>query len=109
MTANILLITSALPYLGFTGYDLWMHKHDRPVPKREHFLHAIILPLVILFLICASLGLNVYATIVVTIAFPCMIADELIYHQDLHAKEKLIHLLAGLSLMAFIVVWVWMT
>ncbi len=108
MTLNKILILASLPYLCFTAYDLWMHSHDRQVPRNEKIFHSIILPFVMLFLIAAVFGHTVLAIIALICAFPCMVIDELFYHQRLHIKERRIHYCAGASFVFFIGCWIWM-
>ncbi len=103
-----LLLILSIPYLSFTAYDLWMHKHDRQVPKVEKIFHAIILPCVFAFLFCAITSFTTIAIVALTLALPCMIVDEVVYHKRLHKKERRIHSLAGLSFISFVAYWIWM-
>jgi len=105
---NPTLFILALPYLGLAAYDLWMHNHERLVPKLERILHNVILPLIIAFIVLACFGFNQYAKVVMLICFPCMLIDEVVYHKDLHIKEKRVHQQAGLSLIVFTGYWLWM-
>jgi hypothetical protein len=93
--------------LSFTAYDLWMHKNDREVPRTEQIFHAIILPCVLIFISSAIAGYKIIAMIALALCLPCMIVDELIYHQHLHIKERRIHGLAGLSFISFVAYWIW--
>ena len=108
MTINLYLLLLAIPYLSFTSYDLWMHKHDRNVPQIEKILHGITIPSILVFLVFSIMSNTMIASIGLVIAFPCMLADELFYHKHLHIKEKKIHMLAGLSLIIYILAWLWM-
>jgi len=113
LTFNISLLLLSVPYLGFTSYDLWMHKHDRHVPQIEKILHAITVPCILTFLYFSIFDLTsanstTIASIALLITLPCMIADEVIYHKHLHKKEKTVHRLAGVSLITYIAYWLWM-
>jgi len=114
-TSTLILSLSATPYLALTAYDIYLHKNDRVVPKIEKILHTILFIFLPTFILFSILGYSLIAAAFATIALPIMIADELLYHQHLDKHEKIVHVLAGLSLFAFVTTWLaygdhpWMT
>lgn len=105
---RLLVLSVALaPYLGFVAIDAWMHEKARRVPMVEQCLHAGIALGVGAFFVAAFLGADTLAGILLLLSLPLMAADEIGFHGHLSKRERLVHLAEGLSLIAFVLVWLW--
>ena len=104
---SLIVRLAATPYAAIAGYDFWLHKSDRSVPKCERWLHGIILISVGLFIAFAAAGKTLMAALTLCILIPCAVADEVGYHGHLRLRERRIHIIGGLSLLALIGVWLW--
>jgi len=107
---RLLVLSIALaPYLGFVAIDAWMHEKARRVPRVEQWLHAAIALAIGTFFVLAFSGADIAAGILLLLSLPLMAVDEIGFHGHLSKRERLVHLAEGLSLIAFITVWLWMS
>jgi hypothetical protein len=105
---RLLLLSVALaPYLGFIAIDAWMHENARRVPTVEQWLHGGIALAIGSFFLAAFLGANTLAGILLALSLPLMAVDEVGFHGHLSRRERLVHLAEGLSLVIFVLVWLW--
>lgn len=105
---RLLALSLALtPYLGFVAIDAWMHEKARRVPRFEQWLHAGIALAIGAFFVAVFLGANILAGILLLVSLPLMATDELGFHGHLSRRERLVHLAEGLSLVLFVLVWLW--
>lgn len=104
---NSWVLPAAVPYLVIAGYDFWLHETDRQVPRAERLFHGVTIAGVAAFLISASFGWNVLATLAVIVLLFSATVDELKFHADLDPREKRLHFVGGAALALCIGVWLW--
>jgi hypothetical protein len=105
---RLLVLSLALtPYLGFVAIDAWMHEKARHVPTVEQWLHAGIALVIGAFFVAAFLGADILAGILLLLSLPMMATDEAGFHGHLSRRERLVHLAEGLSLIVFVLMWLW--
>jgi hypothetical protein len=105
---RLLVLSIALaPYLGFVAVDAWMHEKIRRVPKVEQWLHAGTALAIGAYFVAAFLDAEIFAGILLLLALPLMAVDEIGFHGHLSRRERLVHLAEGLSLIVFVLVWLW--
>jgi len=107
MSVNNWILPAAVPYLAIASYDFWLHETDRQVPRVEGMYHAVIAVGILIFLTTATLGWNLVATFALVILIGSAVMDELLFHGNLKAHEKRLHLFGGLALVFCIGVWLW--
>ncbi len=105
--ANKWVLIAALPYIAVAAYDFRLHDTDRRVPPVERACHAAVITGVLLFLIFAAVGQNTGAAIVLVILLIAAVIDEFVFHADLDAHEKRLHMMGGAALAFCIGVWIW--
>jgi hypothetical protein len=105
---RLLALSVALaPYLGFVAVDAWMHEKARRVPTVERWLHGCIVLVLGMFFVAAFADADMLAGILILLSLPLMAADEFGFHGHLSKRERLVHLAEGLSLIVFVLVWLW--
>ena len=105
--ANKWVLLAAIPYIAIAAYDFRIHDTDRRVPPVERACHAIVITSVSLFLILAGLGQNIGAAVVLAILLVAAVIDEFVFHAELDAHEKRLHVIGGAALAFCIGVWLW--
>ena len=107
VVSNYWVLLAALPYAAIAAVDFRLHETDRQVPPVERACHATVISSVLLFLGLAALGQNTAAAIVLAVLLVAAVIDEVVFHGDLHAHEKRLHMMGGGALAFCIGVWLW--
>ena len=105
--ANKWVLLAAIPYVAIAAYDFRIHDTDRRVPPVERACHAIVITSVLIFLVLATLGQNIGAAIILVILLIAAVIDEVVFHAELDAHEKRLHVMGGAALAFCIGVWLW--
>lgn len=105
---NAVLGLAITPYLLFVTIDYWFHKNKRKVSLAEFKWHMAIGIALSIFFLAVFANSSIIAGIVFPFALVFMSVDELKFHRVLSIAEKRIHLAAGLSLLTFVAIWLWM-
>jgi len=101
-----LLAAGYAPYALISGYDQWLHRHARQVPRLEQAIHAGLILVMGVFLALVAQARTQAALYALAGFAGLLMLDEFGYHGGIGLHERRVHWLADAALAGF--VWWWL-
>jgi hypothetical protein len=103
-----LLAAGFAPYALISGYDQWLHRHARRVPRLEQALHAGLALAMGAFLTLVARAETRAALAALALFAGLLLLDEFGYHGSIDRHERRVHWLADAALAGFVIGWLWL-